>query len=640
MRIRAISSLSDTTAAWRLGVLSVLAIAVSVGVFWIARHNAERSAETAQLSFDASAAARADAAVAHASEPALTLAQSMLTETTVLNLLRQAGAYPSDPAVGIGEFRSHLQLQQPSGSLLRIVYHDSNPLTARKVANAVAAAIVNWRPAVAQSSAAAQQLTATSPAPSVPAYASSRTHDSTLRAADRAVANLERQLAATNEKIENLNRVTASRVQTASAPAPTPAQSDQRRTLQAKLAADHQKLDELRLRYTDQYPDVENLKDEISDLQQQLAAFSPETTRPSRQNVTPVAAAEKDDTEIADLLQHRARLLDRIAAQKDAIASIRLHPDAQSASAPPTTASVPQTIPAAASSASTITQTAAWENPFKIARLASLNGGSLAWPAVLASSLCVLLFAASALFIFRPWHHPMHSLHPAGIPLEDSSFTYDAHAPTTELPSPPAPVAEEPAEHFVQEPGWEWPYEAVAAKDLCAIQPAEPEQQPMYSEETKQEIFDAEPIEASLSEAHEISPADIVSETELPSHEESNSEATDHEPFMLTAPDIPWSELHSEFAEMEMEAKTETEHELASAPEWETKRMSWFVAGLESEPEASVEWRPSISKQKDAQIALADSGEVDSEWIARTLRDLSQTSTVHMLELQRQREKN
>jgi uncharacterized membrane protein len=598
MQIRAISSLSDAAAARWVGVLSVVAIAVSVGVLLIARHSAERSAKTAELSFDSSMAARDDAAVAHATEPALTLAQSMLTETTVLDLLRQAGAYPSDAAVGIGEFRSHLELQQPSGNRLRIIYHDSNPLTARKVANAVAAAIVDWHPAVAYPPAAAQPLTATRPVRSVPARASSRTRVDSLHTAYITLANLERQLAAANEKIEILSRTSASRTQTANAPALPSDQADQRRTLQTKLAADHQKLDELRLRYTDEYPDVENMKDEISDLQQELAALPPETTRPSRGSVVPGTA------EIADLRQHRASLTDQIATQKDAIAYIHLHPDSHSSSRPQEAASVAPTVPAEASPEPAMIGTAAWENPFKIARLAALTGGSLVWPAILASSLCIL-FAVPAILIFVPWHRHMHSLHPADIALDDSPFAYDSHASIPEMLAPSAPIVEEPDEHPTQEPALQATQEVDATKEFSAISLVEPEQQSIDLQKTSPEIVDAELIEASVSESHETSPADAVSETELTPHEGSTAEATDHEPFMpaslpLATLDInPGSKLHSEFAEMLMQAEME---------------------------------------QKDFRNMSAESGEVDSEWSARILKGLSQTSTVQMLELQRRGE--
>ena len=70
--------------------------------------------------------------------------------------------------------------------------------------------------------------------------------------------------------------------------------------------------------------------------------------------------------------------------------------------------------------------------------------------------------------------------------------------------------------------------------------------------------------------------------------------------FPLATFDInPGSELHSKFAEMLMQAEME---------------------------------------QKDLRNMSAESGEVDSEWNARILKGLSQTSTVQMLELQRRGE--
>jgi hypothetical protein len=61
-----ISPHSHATALRRLSILSVVAIAVGAGIFVLARRSAERSAETAELSFDSSVAARNDAAVSHA----------------------------------------------------------------------------------------------------------------------------------------------------------------------------------------------------------------------------------------------------------------------------------------------------------------------------------------------------------------------------------------------------------------------------------------------------------------------------------------------------------------------------------------------------------------------------------------------
>ncbi len=574
MPARGISWRSDAKAAWLAGVLSVVAITAAAAVFFLARHSAEQSAETAELSFDASAAARDNTAVAHASQPALTMAQSMLTEPTVLDLLRHSGANPSDPAVAIGEFRSHLELHQPSSNTLRILYHDSNPITAQRVANAVAAAIVDWHPAAANPPAAAQPLRENKPAPPTPAHASSRKRNDTLRAAYNAVADLEHQLSATNEKIEALTRTPASRPQATTATAPASAQSEQRRLLQAKLAADHQKLDELRVRYTDEYPDVENLKDEISGLQQQLAALPPEPARPNRENIT--QSTVNNDAEIAALRQKRARLTDQIAEKNDAIASLRLHPDAASAAQP---------TPAAAPPVPTIAQTTGWQNPFKIARLASLTARSWVWPTILASSLGILLCAASALFFLMPRHH-LQGAPPAAI-------------------TPPTAIAKESPEHFSRDLAWEGLLEA-PAKEPITIPLTDSAQQPMYLEKTTQEVVEAEQIEAHSTEAHATLAANAASETQPTSIEESHSESRGSEPFTLaglslaTFNAIPATDPHSKFTETQTEAAL---------------------------------------KQEELQSVSAEPTKSDSEWSALILEGLSQTSTLRMLERQMRVEK-
>ena len=529
MRIRVMFPHSHATPVWRIGVLSLVAIAAGAGIFVLARHSAERSAETAELSFDSSVAARDHAAVAHATEPALTVAQSMLTETTVLDLLRQAGTYPSDPAVSIGEFRSRLELQQPSDGMLRVLYRDPDPQAARKLANAVATAIVAWKPADQNPPPAAQSQIASVPAPPVPARASARAPGDTLRMAYGTLAYLEGQLAATDEKLGDLVRPRASPSQTPIAAPPPSAQAELRRILQAKLAAAHQRLDDLRLRYTDEYPSVENAKDAISELQQELGALPPATPSPSQGNGA--SDAKKLDIEIADLRQQRAWLTGQLAAERRSIVHMRSNPASDATSPPPQTASVPPTTRTSASPVPTMTETASWRNPFRIARLTSLDRDSLARPALLASGLCILFYVVSAVCLFALWRRNPQLLPPAPIPQTDSSFAFDSQLPTTKPPPPArAPVTQGPDELAAKKPPWHRTFEAAAAGELKGISPERTEQQTIDLEVTKQKVVDDELIEASDSQAHTSSPADAVRDVELTSREGSRAEATEPEP--------------------------------------------------------------------------------------------------------------
>jgi hypothetical protein len=550
MRTRVISPHSNATALWRLSVLSVVAIAVGAGIFVLARRSAERSAETAELSFDSSVAARNDAAVAHATEPALTVAQSMLTETTVLDLLHQVGAYPSSPAVSIGEFRSRLDLQQPSDGMLRVFYRDTDPRTARKVANAVASAIVNWNPTESNPPPVALPQISSVPALPARAHASARPPGEALRTAYTTLADLEGQLAATDEMIGDLSQPPASPGQTPNAAPPPTAPAEQRRILQAKLAAAQQRLDDLRLRYTDEYPDVESTKDAISDLQQELASLPPATAGPSEGNGT--SAAEKHETQIADLRQHRAWLAGRIAAAKRAIVDIRPSPAPHRTSHPPQTASIPPTAPGAASPAPAMTEIAAWQNPFRIIRLTSVTRGSLAWPAIFASGLCILFYFVSAVCLFELWRRGTQFLRPAPISQAHSSFASDSQVPAMKPPPPAqAPIAEESDRHVAKDPARKRTPEVAPQSENKGISQEQTEQQSIHKDVTGKEVLETELIEVPNREARLTSLVRDVGELELTSRKGSKARVTEPEPtetFLNPGPLVSTREPGSESA--------------------------------------------------------------------------------------------
>lgn len=535
MRIRMIFPHLHATAVWRIGVLSLVAIAAGAGIFVLARRSAERSAETAELSFDSSVAAQDDAGVAHTTEPALTVAQSMLTETTVLDLLRQAGTYPSDPAVSIGEFRSRLELEQPSDGMLRVLYRDPDPRGARKLANAVATAIVEWKPADRNPPPAARSQIAGAPEVPVPVppRPSARPPGDPLRTAYRTLAYLEGQLAAIDEKLGDLVHPRASPSQTPVAGPPTSAQAEQRRILQAKLAAAHQRLDDLRLRYTDEYPSVENTKDAISELQQELGALPPAPPSPSQGSA--VSEAKNLATEIADLRQQSASLIGQLAAQRRAIVHLRSSP--ASGTTPPgpqqtaSVATTTPTTPSAASPLSTMSETASWRNPFRIARLTSMDPDSLARPALLASGLGILFYVVSAVCLFALWRRNPQFLRPASISETESSIAVDSEFLTTEPPPPAqAPVTQGPEEHAARKPSEERTFETPARGQVQGIAPERTAEQSIDIEGTRHEVVDAELTEASDREALLTLQADALRKVELPSGEGSKREATEPEP--------------------------------------------------------------------------------------------------------------
>jgi hypothetical protein len=609
MRIRMIFPHLHATAVWRIGVLSLVAIAAGAGIFVLARRSAERSAETAELSFDSSVAAGDDAAVAHTTEPALTVAQSMLTETTVLDLLRQAGTYPSDPAVSIGEFRSRLELEQPSDGMLGVYYRDPDPRTARKLANAVATAIVKWKPADRNPPPAAQPEIAGAPEAPVPARASARPPGDALRMAYGTLAYLEGQLAATDEKLGDLVHPRASPSQAPIAAPPPSAQAEQRRFLQAKLAAAHQRLDDLRLRYTDEYPSVENTKDTISELQQELGALPPAT--PSLSQGNGASEAKNLDREIADLRQQSAWLTGQLAAQRRAIVHMRSNPAPDTTSPGPQTASVAPTTPTTASPLPTMTETASWRNPFRIARLTSMDRDSLARPALLASGLGILFYVLSAVCLLALWRRNSQFLGPHPIQETDSSFAaVDSQLLTTKPPPPAqAPITQGADERAHKKPAWARTFEAAARGEVTGISPERTAQQSIDIEVARHEVVDAELVEASGREAHLTSPADALREVELTSGGRSKAESTGPEPIGTFHNRSPLLSASAAEGKAEPSSAVEPERSRAvSGPEEEkqddqTSRSLLATHENELEPPSEVNSQPATTAAQPVVIS-------------------------------------
>jgi hypothetical protein len=397
---------SKAMALKRLAVLSALAIAAGAGIFLLVRRAAERSAATAVLSFDSAVAARNDAAISQAAQPAIAEADAMLTEAAVLDVLRRAGAAVSDPAVDIGEFRSRVDLEEPSVGTLRVRYHDPDPRQARAMVNAVASAIANWTPPPpAPSAAPAPQPIPPGPPHVTPPPASAREPHDPLRQAYLSLADLEGQLAATDEKIGELIRQPA----TAGRPA---------------------KLDDLRAHDTAENADAAATRAAIAQLQQELAAF------PATPRSRPAGSSEPPShgTEIARLSAQRGLLINQIAVQKRTIVLLRAHP--HETSPPQPTPALPAQ-PAPAPPVAAVAAAPVWQSPFRITRLAGLASSSLAWPTVLASLLCALFCAAAALGLFLYWRRAIEAIRPA--------VAAEAVLPLASLAAEPEATAAEPS---------------------------------------------------------------------------------------------------------------------------------------------------------------------------------------------------
>ncbi|QNI33409.1 hypothetical protein H7849_05510 [Alloacidobacterium dinghuense] len=376
-----------------------IALAIASGFFFWSRHGTARLT-TAEVSFDADEARQIEPVTIQEKAPAVALAQSILNDSAIQGVAKRTGV-KSDTA----EFRSHLEMTQPSANSLHVVFLDTERETSVAVANAVSNLLVAWKPAPAASVATAHAPQAAPLMPPAVARPHSNTrslHSQEEQSQTAHMQSLEAQLAATDQKIAALDaavQTSTSRKAEVSPRVPS-AENDQRRLLEAQLSVTQKKLDDLRLRYTDEYPDVEAAKENIAEIQQKLASL-----RPTGNEAAPPSPPkpEAPSNEENQLRQKRTRLLETIADEKRRDATRRdWVPSAVDES--------PALVPVA-SSQSQETQAPqpanpivapVLQSPFTLVRLATYGEPGPWWHGVLAGILCGFLYLSSAVWRCLP----------------------------------------------------------------------------------------------------------------------------------------------------------------------------------------------------------------------------------------------
>ncbi len=87
-----------------------------------------------------------DPGIASARYPAAALAESVLNDETIIDLTREAHLASSSPGIKVGEFRSQLQLTQPSALRLDVRFRSADASQSLAITNAVARALSVWKP--------------------------------------------------------------------------------------------------------------------------------------------------------------------------------------------------------------------------------------------------------------------------------------------------------------------------------------------------------------------------------------------------------------------------------------------------------------------------------------------------------------
>jgi hypothetical protein len=376
----------------------LLAIAVGAGVFTWQHRRAAQSTNAAVLSFDPSAAQQIDPGLVQAAQPAVALAQSILTDPVVATLSKPAFLSSSDMNNRVGEFRSRLALSEPSPKTLRVRFIDADPARSAAAANAVASILAAWTPGSAAATAPApnQNRSATQPGPSLSA----------------SLADLEKQLSTTSRELDqpSSNRKTNPRHAHHGYEPASHTQAKQQQLLNTRIRAAENRLDDLRLQFSANSPGAKARLDEIH---QALVSIVPAGA--PRQSAR--AQIKTGGTSARQLREEREELTHAIAIVEKQRHALQTEEAANSAPAPGTSAPGASAAPAPSSGVSESNLPApssqqppatspvdAQSSPHLLTLVEPANAAphTPLLPAAVAGLLCFLVYLIGAAIRFRP----------------------------------------------------------------------------------------------------------------------------------------------------------------------------------------------------------------------------------------------
>jgi hypothetical protein len=388
----------------------LLTLAVAGGVYDWFRHNAAQTTSAAEMAFDTRAARRFDPGLATAAEPAVALAQSILTDQVVAGLSKPAFLSSSALMSRVGEFRSRLELTQASPRTLRVQFRDVDSGKAADTANAVASALAAWSPSLTAPPAAvaAPQPQAQPAAPvaaPVPAPVKKPVVTHRERAASGLAASLgelEQQLSSTNRKVDGLSSGGSSRGRSY-------AQSEQQHLLKGAVREAEKQVADLRVRYADSGAgtkarlgeiqqavaailpggravgvDAGQLRRERAELKQAIAVVQKQQQAVTRDEGTSAASSSEESAPAPSPAVQESNLgASSTSAASSAPASPSAAPSSPAASS---SSAEPAPIAASAPGDSTL------QNPLSVARVAGPAAPIPWWPAAAAGVSCGLLY--------------------------------------------------------------------------------------------------------------------------------------------------------------------------------------------------------------------------------------------------------
>lgn len=461
-----------------LAILLALAVA-GAGCAWLI-YRSGRSASAAVLTFDSALAQQLDPGIASAANPAVALADTMLTDQTIAPLAKNAHLAATTPGAQIGEFRSDLQLTELSAQRLAVRFQAAAASQSMSVSNDVAHALAAWTPAsAAPSPAPAQSAAPAVPPPPQPASTDQgQSHPAAAQTAptpptaataqplSQALGRIGAQLAATDQQLGRIgpssytessqqsllrNQIHAAQRTFAGQRHQYPKEAADP-NISARLNEIHQALDSvLPTGFYAVGVSTSELRNERSELRQAIRIVDRETKGVQAEEAARPALTAQAATPAP------APSLDTAAAQAAPASS-----SATSATQPPVTPApaTPSAVQEQNISPSGVVSQAQphpAQNPWSIVHLAAPAERPPLWPALVAGAICGLLYLGIAAIAYRRGasdeiYPDLKSAAPQRMITPDDSAALQE---SPELPAEPLPTRGTPRQRaaFVFQPG-------------------------------------------------------------------------------------------------------------------------------------------------------------------------------------------
>jgi hypothetical protein len=247
------------------------------------------------------------------------VAESILSDDAVKTAVRQLGLFPEDSLDRqVALFRAYLAFKEIYPSRLRVTWQGDRPAQTITVTNAVSDLLASWVPVgsgfepPSHSASSSPMIAAATGEQSQRPIAENPTRVSRLRARSKTSRKEREQLQVQMEKTkQSLTALDSEQRQLQAnieqAKAERQRQIVALQPLETQLAAAKKNLEDLRLRYTDAYPDVQAAQEHVADVETELAALPAEQALPQAHPSRVDAIAK----EMSGLRMEQERLLQR-----------------------------------------------------------------------------------------------------------------------------------------------------------------------------------------------------------------------------------------------------------------------------------------------------------------------------------------